>query len=103
MRGGKCLSKEYINSQSRLKIQCKEGHTWIAIAYHIKTGSWCPTCFHKQLGLSKRDNLKTYQKIAREHGGKCLSKEYSDKTAYLEFECAEGACVERKSWKCETR
>ena len=27
-RGGKCLSKEYINTNTKIKWECKEGHTW---------------------------------------------------------------------------
>jgi len=29
-RGGKCLSKEYVNNYTKLKWQCDEGHTWKA-------------------------------------------------------------------------
>jgi len=44
-RGGKCLSKEYINSsKDKLKFICKEGHTWESIWSNVKKGSWCPTC-----------------------------------------------------------
>lgn len=43
-RGGKCLSKNYVNSEVKLKFQCKIGHTWRATPHHIKNGSWCPYC-----------------------------------------------------------
>ena len=43
-RNGKCLSKKYIDSKSKLKWQCSEGHTWNSIPFSIKRGSWCPQC-----------------------------------------------------------
>jgi hypothetical protein len=46
-RGGKSLSEEYINSQSHIKWQCKEGHIWNARPSNVKRGSWCPICAMK--------------------------------------------------------
>jgi len=34
---GKCLSKEYINTITKLKWQCDKGHTWEARPSHIKS------------------------------------------------------------------
>jgi hypothetical protein len=43
--GGKCLSTRYINARTKLKWQCAEGHTWMAIPSSIKNlKSWCPDC-----------------------------------------------------------
>ena len=44
-RGGKCLSKKYINTRTKLKWKCAEGHIWKAVPYAVKQGGWCPTCF----------------------------------------------------------
>jgi hypothetical protein len=49
-RGGECLSKEYVNSRSRLQWRCAQGHVWWAKPNHVKLygpqgrGSWCPEC-----------------------------------------------------------
>lgn len=44
-RGGKCLSKTYINSKTKLQWQCSEGHRWNATPFSIKIrNSWCPIC-----------------------------------------------------------
>ena len=43
-RGGKCLSSKYINSNTKLQWQCKEGHEWEAIPASVKRGHWCPFC-----------------------------------------------------------
>lgn len=48
-KGGKCLSKRYVNVFTPLRWQCANGHTWKAAAAYIKPsrfgiGTWCPTC-----------------------------------------------------------
>ena len=47
-RGGRCLSKKYINVQTKLKWQCSKGHRWQATPSNIKSGTWCPTCAGKK-------------------------------------------------------
>lgn len=43
-RGGDCLSKEYVDSATKLQWQCSIGHTWYAIPHSITQGRWCPEC-----------------------------------------------------------
>jgi hypothetical protein len=43
-RGGKCLSKTYINAHTKLRWKCKDGHRWKATPNGIKSGTWCPYC-----------------------------------------------------------
>ena len=43
-RGGRCLSKEYSNSNSKLEWECHRGHTWHAVPGGISQGHWCPQC-----------------------------------------------------------
>lgn len=43
-RGGKCLSIEYINIDSKLEWECVKGHIWEQTPKNIKNGSWCPIC-----------------------------------------------------------
>jgi hypothetical protein len=42
--GGQCLSGEYVNTDTHLLWQCKEGHQWKAVPDSIRTGHWCPVC-----------------------------------------------------------
>ena len=53
-KGGKCLSIEYINSQTKMKFECNESHQWEATPNHIKSGQWCPICAKKKRGESIR-------------------------------------------------
>lgn len=44
-RGGECLSKTYVNGNTKLRWQCREGHQWVAVPRSIKhQKAWCPNC-----------------------------------------------------------
>ena len=47
-RGGRCLSKKYLNGSIELEWCCANGHRWKAIPKVLVNGSWCPTCLTKQ-------------------------------------------------------
>lgn len=51
LKGGECLSKEYINGKSQLKWKCVNNHIWNARYDNIFQGKWCPDC---STGLSER-------------------------------------------------
>jgi len=53
-RGGKCLSKEYINNRTKLRWKCQEGHEWEAAPAHVKNGTWCRICSLKNRMKSKQ-------------------------------------------------
>ena len=49
-RNGKCLSKKYVDTKTKLKWRCLDGHTWWARPGSIKSdGHWCPECAHENL------------------------------------------------------
>ena len=89
--GGICLSKKYINIDTKLKWRCAKGHTWEAIPYSIKIGKWCPKC--RDIITAKRmrkHTLKEISDIAKKRGGKCLSKKYVNWHKKLKWQCKEG-------------
>lgn len=101
-RDGKCLSEDYINSETKLHWQCKKGHEWWATPHAVKVGkTWCPIC-----GGSFRLDLKQMQKLAESRGGKCLSEKYINTKTKLLWQCAEGHeweaqpsdIITKKSW-----
>lgn len=53
-RGGKCLSKEYINSITPLLWECQEGHQWNARPNNVFFGTWCPICAKKNRWFQRR-------------------------------------------------
>lgn len=89
-RGGKLLSTEYINTKTKYKFECANGHTWATSVDVIRGGSWCKKCATKIVSESQKDNLQTFIDIAISKGGKCLSTEYINATNKLIFKCSEG-------------
>ena len=86
IKGGECLSKEYINCDIPMKWKCKEGHEWQTKYYHILKGSWCKKCwgFDNRLGLSECIDW------ANKLDGECLSIEYVNKDTLMKWKCKEG-------------
>lgn len=84
-RGGECLSNTYSGYMSKIQVRCKNNHIWDAIPRNILRGFWCPVCSH-HIPLS----LEVANKIARGHGGKCLSTEYKTVNNKLQWQCKEG-------------
>ncbi len=89
-RGGKCLSKEYVNNHTKLRWMCAEGHEWEAVPSSIMQSSWCPKCGNKRSADKRRGSIEEMQKLAKSRGGKCLSEEYIDANTRLRWRCAEG-------------
>ena len=99
-KGGRCLSTEYRNKESKLEWECSKGHTWLAIPNSVKRGSWCPTCNGRPVVT-----LEDMHRLAEKRGGACLSKEYLGDGVKLWWQCEKGhkwdaipSAVKRNSW-----
>lgn len=91
VNNGKCLSKEYVDSGTKLKWECSEGHIWEAIPRNIKhLGAWCPTC-----AGNKKKTIEEVRLVAKERGGRLLSKEYINQKQKLKWKCKEGHVFEK--------
>ncbi|MFH0738054.1 MAG: hypothetical protein V1827_05220 [Candidatus Micrarchaeota archaeon] len=89
-RGGKCLSKKYINNSTKLWWQCNEGHKWKAAPNHIKNDTWCPVCADNRKGAYHKLSIEDMQKVAKSRGGKCLSNKYLNIDSPLTWQCDKG-------------
>ncbi|MFJ8103913.1 hypothetical protein [Lysinibacillus sp. NPDC096212] len=85
LKGGKCLSNQYVNNSTKLLWQCSKGHTWKAIASSIQRGTWCPECSGYKLF-----SLSDMNKIANNNNGECLSNEYKNLNTKLKWRCEKG-------------
>jgi hypothetical protein len=86
LRGGGCLSLEYVNKDTKLEWKCKKGHTWLAKPGHVKnSNSWCPQCYG-----NARLSIEEMQEFAGSKGGQCLSTEYNGGDAKLKWKCGKG-------------
>ena len=86
-RGGKCLSKKYVNSQTNLEWECKCGHTWFAMPSNVKSGTWCPKCAPIKMGLKRRENIESIKLLAKKNDCELISKEYNNAFETLKWKC----------------
>ncbi|MDO6629181.1 hypothetical protein [Bacillus thuringiensis] len=97
-RGGKCLSDRYINSQTHMTFQCKNGHVWKATPAKIRFGRWCRKC-----SGNEKKTLQDMQEIAKKHGGECLSSSYINNKTKLLWKCKHGHNFEANAASIFTR
>lgn len=89
VKGGHCLSAKYINSSTKLRWRCKEGHEWNAAPNNIRSHSWCPICSNKIRG-PKRLGLKQMMEVAKSRGGVCIATEYINSDTKMKWRCSKG-------------
>ena len=89
-RGGKCLSRRYEGAHVKHKWCCAEGHRWSAIPTSIRRGSWCGVCGSIAAGRSKASSIEDARSVAKQRGGKCLSRSYKNNSTDLKWQCGSG-------------
>ncbi|MCK4487056.1 MAG: hypothetical protein KAU38_09880 [Desulfobacterales bacterium] len=89
-RGGQCLSRKYMNSKTKLRFKCVEGHVFQSTSDKVIQGRWCPECANLRRGASQRLSIEEMQQIASERGGRCLSEVYVNVRTKLRWECFQG-------------
>jgi len=90
VKGGRCLSTEYVDIFAKLCWQCEKGHEWCASLASIKY-HWCPTCARERVDIARREKgIEPCKQYAVERGGLCLSPDYVDIKKKLRWQCAEG-------------
>jgi len=88
-RGGKCLSKKYVNQLTMLKWKCGQGHMWMATGGSVRNKrSWCPKCGQAKGDEARRYTIEMMQSVAEDRGGKCLSKKYIGIHDKLKWKCS---------------
>lgn len=92
LRGGLCLSQEYINNSTKMEWQCGNNHpTWLSTFSNVLGGgTWCPEC-----GIDRTSNAKIIQgrlPQAQQHAlsknGLCLSTKYVLGSEKLTWKCS---------------
>ncbi len=106
-KGGDCLSEKYIRGDVPLRWKCSKGHIWEAKPQSVlHQTSWCHICSKRQ-----RYTLDDMIALAKERGGRCLSKKYANVFTKMKWECSQkhrwsvaATGVIRGSWcpKCDT-
>ncbi|PKY42216.1 hypothetical protein RhiirA4_455978 [Rhizophagus irregularis] len=96
-RGGKCLSKEYINCEIPMLWECNKNHQWNCSFRSIKNRhSWCPYYTFRQndkilikfiLTDVIKFNISVAKELACSKNGRCISENYVNNSSPLLWEC----------------
>ena len=83
IKGGICISDEYLDARTPLRWGCSKGHEWMAAPVNITSrNSWCPFC---QGQKSEKASIDYMRQIALERGGKCSSEVYINSKTKLKW------------------
>jgi hypothetical protein len=83
--GGALLSRSCRSGQERVEWRCALGHRWTNRAIVVLAGAWCSRC-----RTAQPHDLAYVRAVARDRGGRCLSKRYEGSERKLRWRCAEG-------------
>ncbi len=89
-RGGQCLADKYINSCTKIRWRCSDGHEFDMAPNRVQQRSWCPVCARSRAGGTQRLRIEQFDEIAAEKGGKVLTRNYQNQKTDLLMECREG-------------
>lgn len=84
-KGFTLLSDEYINSKTKLKIQCPHGHEYETIWNVWQRGFGCPEC-----SCNKRKTIDEARGLFGKENHVLLSKEYKNNKQKLKYVCPNG-------------
>lgn len=87
--GGECQSQEYVNTKTRMKWRCSNGHNFESTPGKVLLGRWCPECGRERAAESRRIPFSEIELTAKVFNGKCLSNEYIPNTK-LTWQCEFG-------------
>ena len=88
--GYKLLSEEYINSRTKLQLQCPNGHIFKMTYSSFQQGTRCKTCWHKNSSEYFKFTYGYVKEYIENEGYKLLSTEYINANSYVEVECPKG-------------
>lgn len=86
--GGRCLSKEWISAQMKLKWKCSNGHRFETCWNNVIVPPFCGQCA-KEASYQAR-GVERLQAIAEKHGGRWIEATYTGARDRYEFECQNG-------------
>jgi len=88
--GYELLSKEFINSASKLCIKCPKGHTYDVTYGNFYSGWRCPFCKADNISKSQTLTYDYVKNYIESNGYKLLSNSYSHSKDILELQCSNG-------------
>jgi hypothetical protein len=111
-KGGKLLSQRYESRNTRVKVQCENGHKWEPTAGAIFNGSWCTDC-RKKTAIQRKnykkarnavsssksnsmllEKIKSVKKTVKRNGGRLLTKQIFNLSMKIKCQCKENHIFE---------
>lgn len=90
-KGGTIISKEYINSKTKLDFYCDKGHKIATTSDTLKAGHWCKQCSldnRKINGIgNKTKAFNEIKKVVENKGGTMISTKYGLSGDKLQYYC----------------
>ena len=86
----KILSVEYVNVQTKLKLQCPEGHTFKMRFGGFQQGQRCPECYNIIRGNSQRLEYNDVKEYIENFEYILCSTKYKNSQSKLKLQCPEG-------------
>lgn len=88
--GGKCLTNELTNSETKLDLVCAENHKWSTFPRNLIRGFWCKSCAIKKSKQHLKKSISDCIELAQKNNGFCLSTEYINAHSKLIWQCNKG-------------
>lgn len=84
-KGGKMISEEYIDSNTKLKFYCNRDHIIEKLTCELKSDSWCSLCYREDITIKRNDEPKICEKLISDKEGIIIS--INDNIKRIEFYC----------------
>lgn len=100
-RGGRCISRKFVDATTKLHWECHKGHRWWADAGALRyRDAWCPRCAEESRPPPKLgDAWNKALARARELGGACVESPTTANGRTPRWRCAKGHEWRSKSAK----
>ena len=83
-QGGELKTRTYTILHKPMTAVCRQGHRFTITPKNILRGSWCKKC---RPIPRQNEFLKIAKQVAKDNGGRCLSKEYVNARLKLVWQC----------------
>jgi hypothetical protein len=84
------LSHKYINSHTKIKVRCTNGHEYKVTLSSLRSGRRCKICTDKLTGIKNRHSFEHVKRHIEVSGYILLSDTYVDAKTLLDVQCPKG-------------
>jgi len=89
-RGGTLAPTKYLGSIHKYDFICGNGHKFKLSPSVLKRGGWCLICGQISTKLKLSSSIDEFIALAKDRGGKLISKHYENQNTQIKWACKEG-------------